>query len=241
LIPLSLSEIALAIGAVTVGATLQGSIGFGLGLVAVPLLVLIDPRLIPAPLLMASLALTLLLTQREWRSVRFRDLGWAIGGRMVGIAAAVSALLLIAPHRIGLFFGVLILLMVVLSASGLHVPPTPRTLLGAGMLSGFSGTAVSIGGPPMALVLQRESGPRLRGTLSAFFVAGIAMSLVGLRIAGRLGRTELLLAVALLPGILAGYLISRHTARLLDRGYTRQAVLAVSAAAGAAVIVKQFL
>jgi uncharacterized membrane protein YfcA len=220
LVPLTLTQIALAAGAVTVGATLQGSIGFGLGLVAAPLLVLIDPRFIPAPLLLASVVLTVLLTHREWRSVQFRDLGWAIGGRMVGIAAAIAALLLI---------------------SGLHLPPTPRTLLGAGMLSGFSGTAVSIGGPPMALVLQRESGARLRGTLSAFFVVGISMSLVGLRIAGRLGRTELLLSLALLPGILLGYLISRHTARLLDRGYTRSAVLAVSGAAGVVVIIKQLI
>ncbi len=220
MVPLTLTQIALAAGAVTVGATLQGSIGFGLGLVAAPLLVLIDPRFIPAPLLLASVVLTVLLTHREWRSVQFRDLGWAIGGRMVGIAAAIAALLLI---------------------SGLHLPPTPRTLLGAGMLSGFSGTAVSIGGPPMALVLQRESGARLRGTLSAFFVVGISMSLVGLRIAGRLGRTELLLSLALLPGILLGYLISRHTARLLDRGYTRSAVLAVSGAAGVVVIIKQLI
>jgi uncharacterized membrane protein YfcA len=241
LVPLTLTQIALAAGAVTVGATLQGSIGFGLGLVAAPLLVLIDPRFIPAPLLLASVVLTVLLTHREWRSVQFRDLGWAIGGRMVGIAAAITALLLISPNRIALFFGVLILLMVGLTASGLHLPPTPRTLLGAGMLSGFSGTAVSIGGPPMALVLQRESGARLRGTLSAFFVVGISMSLVGLRIAGRLGRTELLLSLALLPGILLGYLISRHTARLLDRGYTRSAVLAVSGAAGVVVIIKQLI
>ncbi len=241
MVPLTLTQIALAAGAVTVGATLQGSIGFGLGLVAAPLLVLIDPRFIPAPLLLASVVLTVLLTHREWRSVQFRDLGWAIGGRMVGIAAAITALLLISPNRIALFFGVLILLMVGLTASGLHLPPTPRTLLGAGMLSGFSGTAVSIGGPPMALVLQRESGARLRGTLSAFFVVGISMSLVGLRIAGRLGRTELLLSLALLPGILLGYLISRHTARLLDRGYTRSAVLAVSGAAGVVVIIKQLI
>ncbi len=237
--PLPLTQILLAVAAVTVGATLQGTIGFGLGLVAVPLLVLIDPRFIPAPLLLASVVLTVMLTRREWQSVRFRDLGWAIAGRMVGIACAVAALLLISPDRLTLFFGVLILLMVGLTASGLHLPPSPGALLGAGTLSGFGGTAVSIGGPPMALVFQKESGARLRGTLSAFFVVGISMSLVGLRVAGRLGRTELLLALCLLPGILLGYLISRHTARVLDRGYTRRAVLAVSGIAGLVVILKQ--
>ena len=239
MIPLSPAEWALAAAAVTVGATLQGSIGFGLGLIAVPFLVLIDERLIPGPLLLASVALTLLLTHREWRSVQFKDLGWAISGRVLGIALAVLALTSMPRDRIGLAFGVLILLMVALSASGLHLAPTRRVLFGAGTLSGFSGTAVSIGGPPMALVYQRESGARLRGTLSAFFVVGVSMSVVGLSLAGRFGREELLLAFALLPGILLGYLISRHTARLLDRGHTRTVVLVVSAVAGVVVILKQ--
>jgi uncharacterized membrane protein YfcA len=91
----------------------------------------------------------------------------------------------------------------------------------------------------MALVYQRESGASLRGTLSAFFVVGVSLSVVGLSLAGRFGREELVLAFSLLPGILLGYLISRHTARLLDRGYTRTAVLFVSAAAGVVVILKQ--
>jgi hypothetical protein len=38
-----------------------------------------------------------------------------------------------------------------------------------------------------------------------------------------------------------GYLVSRHTAGILDRGYTRGAVLTMSAIAGIAVILKQVI
>ena len=44
------------------------------------------------------------------------------------------------------------------------------------------GTAASIGGPPMALLLQNESGNRIRANLAVFFVIGSFISLVMLGI-----------------------------------------------------------
>jgi len=48
--PLDITSVILAFFIVTPGSMLQGSVGFGLGLVCVPLLVLIDPVFIPGPL-----------------------------------------------------------------------------------------------------------------------------------------------------------------------------------------------
>lgn len=234
-------QLAAATVTVTLGATLQGSIGFGLGLFSVPILLLIEPRFIPAPLLLASVVLTLLLTHRERHTVIWGDLKWALGGRVVGIGLAALLLIVVPSDRFAVPAGVLVLAAVGLSASGLHLPPRPRTLIGAGVLSGLLGTAVSIGGPPMALIYQRESGPRLRGTLSAFFVIGVLLSLIGLRLAGRFGTSDVARAATLVPGILAGFAISRHTAHRLDRGFTRPAVLIVSAAASLFVILRHVL
>ena len=69
---------------VMVGATLQGSVGFGLGMLAAPLLLLIDPMFVPAPLLTAALALTLLVAKRERRAIDFRGIGWVLLGRLPG-------------------------------------------------------------------------------------------------------------------------------------------------------------
>jgi uncharacterized membrane protein YfcA len=232
-------DVTLATVAVGVGATLQGSIGFGLGLIGAPYLLLIDSRLIPGPLLVASMALTLSLAHRHRHSIIVSDLKWALSGRVAGIAVAVVALTALSRDGMQLTFGVLVLCGAAMSASGLHLEPGRTTLLGAGALSGFMGTSVSIGGPPMALLYQNASGPQIRGTLSAYFLVGVMMSLVGLRVAGRFGLAELLLAASLLPGVLLGFLISRHTAGFLDRGYTRVGVLSISAATGVAVIVRQ--
>ncbi len=232
-------ELALASGIVAIGATLQGSVGFGLGMVGAPLLILIDPRFVPAPLLCASVVLTLSLTHRERRSIEFSDLKWALIGRIVGVGIAAAFLAVVSGERIALVFGILVLLAVGISVSGIHLKPTSRTLVVAGTLSGFMGTTVSIGGPPMALVYQNQSGPRIRGTLSAYFTVGVAISLTALHFVGRFGTQELLLAAVFLPGVALGFWISRHTSSLLDRGYTRAAVLAVSASAAVVVVLKQ--
>jgi uncharacterized membrane protein YfcA len=128
-----------------------------------------------------------------------------------------------------------------LTASGLHLPPRPGILAGAGFASGLIGTVVAIGGPAIALVYQRESGPSIRGTLSAYFLVGIIMTLVWLAAEGLFGVRELGLATALVPAALSGYLLSGRLARALDKGYMRPAILILSAAASVAVVLKQLL
>jgi uncharacterized protein len=225
---------------VMTGAALQGAVGFGLGLFSVPLLLLFAPELVPGPLLASSMVLTMLLALNERGAIAWNDLGWALLGRIAGIAAAAGLLATVTSTSVGLWSGILVLVAVGLSASGLHVPPAPRSLMTAGALSGLLGTAVSIGGPPIALLYQREPGPRLRGTLAAFFLIGVALSLVGLGMADRFGLVELRLAGYLVPGILLGFLVSRRAARFLDRGYTRPAILIISALSSLVVILRAF-
>ncbi len=223
---------------VAAGSIVQGSIGFGLGLIGAPLLMLIDPRLVPAPLLCSAAVLTVLLTYREWKGITFGDLRWALSGYILGIVGAAIVLVTLATQSIGLVSGGLILLGVALTAAGLPLDPRPGILVGAGALSGFMGTTVSIGGPPIGLVYQRVAGPRIRGTLSAYFLVGIVLSLIGLGIVGRFGRAEAVLGLALVPGVLLGFALSHRTARWLDRGRTRTGVLVISAAAALVVILK---
>ena len=73
---------------------------------------------------------------------------------------------------------------VVLTSVGWIPAPRRRNVVLAGATSGLLGTATAIGGPPMALVWQRNSGARLRGTMSGFFLVGSVMSLVVLAVTG---------------------------------------------------------
>ncbi|HVO35225.1 MAG TPA: sulfite exporter TauE/SafE family protein [Gemmatimonadales bacterium] len=238
---MTLASAVLASGVVAVGALSQGTVGFGVGTIAAPLLLLIDPRLVPGPLLATAFCLILALTGREWRGIRFAYLAWSLVGRFAGTVAAALFIRGISQARFETALGIVVILGALISAVGLEVRLTRAGFLGAGALSGFFGTTAAIGGPPIALLYQRESGQVVRGTLSAFFVVGTAISIGGLAWAGKFGPTELRLTPVLLPGALVGFLLSGRLTRLMDRGWLRPAILVLSLLAGCIVVLKHLL
>jgi uncharacterized membrane protein YfcA len=224
--------------AVAFGATVQGAVGFGMALVAAPLLMLIRPELLPGPLLINGLALTLLVARRERDSIDLLGVKWALVGRVPGVALGALALATVPVKGMVLLDGLAVLAGVALGASRVKLSPSPRILLAAGVISGVFGTIASIGGPPLALVYQHEPGPRLRGTLAGYFVVGALMSLAALVFVGRFGADELAWTLMLLPGTVLGFACSSRFTGWLDAGRTRRAVLGITVAAGVAAVLR---
>lgn len=235
---LTLAQAALAIGAVAVGSVIQGSIGFGASVFAAPIVMLIDPRLVPGPMICAALVLTLLVATRERESVDVRGVGWALVGRLPGTGIAVLLMRSLPANAVGNLCAGSMLLAVALASTGMRLAPRPSTLFGAGVASGVLGTVASVGGPPIALVYQHASGPTLRGTMAGYFIFSSLISLVALFLGGLFGMRELYAAFVLMPGVLLGFTISRWTHTALDRGGIRPAVLVLSAIAAGSVLVK---
>ena len=136
-----------------------------------------------------------------------------------------------------MLFSVLVLLGVGLSFAGWRIRPTSRTLVVAGAASGFMGSITSIGGPPMAIVYQHESGDRVRASLANFFVFGAAMSLAMLAAAGEIHADDVRRAMILLPAMLLGFVASRWAARWLDGDDLRKWLLGFSAVTSSIVLV----
>ena len=151
---MSYLDIAICSLTVLVGSTLQGSIGFGMGLFASPILILLDERFVPAPILLSTWVMTTVLILRERHAVDVRGLRWAVAGRAIGTLMAAVVLSLLPRDRMPLLFGVLVLIGVAMSLSGVRLRPSRSVLLGAGAMSAVMGTIASIGGPPMALVYK---------------------------------------------------------------------------------------
>ena len=231
-------ELIAACAVVMAGAILQGSVGFGLGMLAAPLLVLIDPSLVPAPLLLAALALTLLVAFSERASIDLKGVGWALVGRVPGTFIGAATLAVASQDATTVLVGIIVFVAIGLIGSGVNLSRTPRVLFFAGTLSGFMGTTTSIGGPPIAALYHNAPGAEMRGTMASFFVVGLIVSLSALAFVGRFGLDEIYAGAFLLPGVLAGFAVSRRIAPILDRGYTRAAVLTVSALAGLSIIVQ---
>ena len=222
-------------------AGLQSGIGFGMNLLAAPLVALIEPRLVPAPLLLSAVVLTVFIARRERAHVDWTGLGWVMTGRLPGTALGALLVASISVRGVAIAVGVAVLLAAALSVSRVALRPTPGTLVGAGLVSGFSGTVSSIGGPPLAVVYAGQRGPVIRGTLSVIFVIGGFVSIVALMLVGRLGPDEARLALLLQPPVIVGFLGSRRLAAHLDAGRTKAAVLTVSVLGAIAVIVSELV
>jgi uncharacterized membrane protein YfcA len=240
-VTLSLAEFAIAVVAVFLGACIQGSLGFGLGLVAAPVLVMIDTSLVPGVVLGIGVPLTYLVAWRERTALDIRRVSWAIAGRVPGTVLGSVAVLVLDQRWLAGMFALALLLAVALSVAGLGVDPTKRAMLVAGIGSGFMGTTTSVGGPPMALLLQREKGPELRASLAAFMAFGASFSLVSLIAVGEFDRHDLVITSVLVPTVLIGFVVSRWSNRYLDRGYTRGAVLAFAALSAVSILLRQVI
>jgi len=223
---------------VLVGAWLQGSVGVGLGLFAAPLLAILDPAFVPGPLLFGAMLLGSMMAVRERHAIVGPTIGWALIGRAPGTLLGAALVSLAAAAWLDLTLGSLILICVALSASRWDLRPTRRHLIGAGLLSGITGTAAAVGGPPMALVLQREAGPTVRATLSLYFLIATSLSLLTLTAFGELDRAGLTRALQLSPAVLAGFLVSRFSHGWIDRGRLKPAILVISGTAAVWVLVR---
>jgi len=228
-VSISLWQYVLAVLVVAVGAMIQGSLGFGLGLVSAPALALIDATFIPGPLLLVGVAVTLTVFLRERGAVDWKGMKWAIFGRVIGTIAGGWAVVAFSKDAVIVLVAVLVLAGVLMTSIGWKIKTNRITLSTAGLVSGVMGTLTSVGGPPMALVYQRETAQKLRATLAGFFLVGATFSLLTLAVSGGMSQHDFVLGALMLPGYVIGMIANRWASKFLDKGYSRVAVLSFSA------------
>lgn len=223
---------------VLAGSCLQGVAGYGIGTLAAPLLFLISPMFIPAPLTLNAGVLTVLMLVRNRTSLQIREVRYAIGGGLIGAVLAGFTLTVITARGFELIFGTLILLAVALSVAGLKPRLNPRNSVIAGTASAYMGTITAVGGPPIAMIYQNEKGPLVRANMSAFFLFANVFVLATLVLSGYLGVPELWLFVATMPGVFIGFWLSAGLVNRLPFEALRPIILGIAAVAGLAALIR---
>ena len=238
---MSIVEFVAATLAVLLGSVVQVASGVGGGFIIVPLLALVDLNLIPAPLIFASLSLSGLMAVRERAAVDWRYIPITLLGLIPGSILGAYVLSSVPVANLGIVFGTVILVGIVLTVSGLHVPLTRATALVSGALSGAMGTASGIGAPLLALLYQNETGPRVRATLAVLYVGASTLILIILFSFEQFSLSKAIAGFQLMPGFVLGYWTANHFTPHIDRGRSRAAVLIVSSAAAIVLIVRSLL
>ncbi len=224
-----------------VGATTQGIVGIGLNLVAAPVVAILAPALMPAVPLVWAVLYPFATLAREYRDADWRGLRWAVGGRVPGTVLGVFIVAWFSDRWLGVTTALMVLVAVLLTWRAVRVPVTPTSLGTAGFIGGVTGTATSIGGPPVAIVYQHESGPVIRASMAAYFCLGGLVSLVGLAVGGQMSVHDLYVSLLLTPVLLLGHLVSGPLRGALDRGHTRIAVLVICGASALGLLLRSLL
>jgi len=235
---LSLTGIAAAI---LLGALVQSVVGLGLGLVAAPVVTLLEPRLMPGALLVTGMVLPLVTLVRERREVDWRGFGWAMPGRLLGTLAGAWVVATVSTRDLGIAVGLALLAAVALTARSLTVRVTRTSLGVAGFASGLTATTSAVGGPPLALLFQHRPAREVRATLASFFVLGGALSLVTLLLWGQLPLEQVLVGLAMVPLLVLGVAAGERLRPHVSAERFRPMLLAVCAASAVVLLARSLL
>jgi uncharacterized membrane protein YfcA len=222
---------------VSLGAIVQGVSGVGGGFIMVPLLAMINVSYLPGPLVFGSLSISGLMMWRERSHINFRCTAVLLAAIVPGALFGAWLLSTVAPDRLGIMFGGVILFAVLISLLGIHFPLNRISAAVAGLVAGSMGASTGIGAPILAVLYQRQAGPMVRSTLAFLYTIASALIVIALVFFDRFAVAELTYSLLLVPGFMLGYLFSRPLAVHFDHGATRYIVLGVSALASGSLIV----
>src|SRR5690554_641910 len=94
---------------VVVGSCLQASVGFGLGMLAAPVVALVDPTLLPGSLIILAVLLSLIVMVRERTQLDLRGAGWALLGRLPGNLAGAAVLVVLPAQGLAWLVAIVVL------------------------------------------------------------------------------------------------------------------------------------
>lgn len=227
-------ELAAVIAAAALGGAVQATLGFGGSFIMVPVVAVVRPDAVPGAVLLGLLPVTLSVAWRDRGSLDRATFRTVAVARVPGILVGTAVVALVSTRSLTLVVSASLLLAVVAAASGWRVPRTDTSLRVAGVVSGMTGTAVALGGPPLALVFRDSGGADRRATMSAVFSVGIVIALTTLALAGEFGSGELGTGLLLGTSLLAGSVLAAPVVARASDDALRRAVLGW-AAVGAVV------
>ncbi len=184
----------------TLAAATQAVTGFGLALVAVPLMaVLLDPVAAVVATTTVSLVLTGLASCRERGHVERGVATRLTAAALIGMPLGLLVLTRLDERSLKTVIAVALLVLVGLLVVKVRLPAGAAMEYGAGVVSGVSLTSTGMNGPPLVLALQARDLPprRFRGTLQVVFCA---QDLVAVVVFISLGYLDAAVAVAAFAG-----------------------------------------
>ena len=172
-------------GVLFLATLIRSAFGFGEALVAVPLLALVVPVEVAAPVaVLVSITVAFIVVVQDWREVHVRSAGALVLPTMLGIPLGLILLRTVSePVVKGGLAAVIIAFSIYSLLSGRHLElPDDKFAWMFGFSAGVLGGAYGMNGPPLVIYgsLRRWSPQHFRATLQGYFLPASLCGSVGL-------------------------------------------------------------
>ena len=214
-----LASTAIQVSAVLFLATvIRSAFGFGEALIAVPLLALVIPVEVAAPVaVLVSITVAAVAVAQDWRHIQVRSAGWLVLSTLPGIPLGLLLLKVAAESAVKTVLAIVIIAfaLFVLLRPRPHELAHDRFAWIFGFSAGVLGGAYGMNGPPLAVygAMRHWSPEHFRATLQGYFLPASIIGMFGYWLAGlwtpAVTRFYLLALPAVFVAIFVGRVINR--------------------------------
>jgi len=240
---LGLVQVGLVTLIVVTAYTFRGVAGFGSGLIAIPLLVLILPISVVVPMMVLldyTASVTHSIKHRE--ATQWRIIWPLLPFTVIGVLLALFLFKTVDTNLLVKSLGVFILLFALYNLFA----PKPRRqgsvlwAAPAGTLGGLVGTLFGTGGPLYVIYLQLRhlNKTAFRATVASIFMIDGGIRVAGFLLSGFFTRETLLLAVSALPLMLLAMYLGGHIHTTISQTTFHRAIGVLLLGSGTALLVK---
>lgn len=215
----------------------RGLSGFGLAMIALPLLSLILPYRQTVVLLVAvNLSFSIVHLIKSKGLIKSGYFVIIIVFSSLGVTAGVLLLNRINNEILRACAGLVILIFAILMISGYRLrftrPGMAYSL--ASLIGGILAGSASIGGPVAALMLggTKLKHDEFRYSMSVFFLVSYTYSTALYSVTGSIDPEQLLLIVFCIPSMIAGFLLGERLTKIINERKIRTIVLLLLVLAG---------
>ncbi|WP_419842174.1 TSUP family transporter [Candidatus Poriferisodalis sp.] len=238
---MSIPEYLLAALLIAAGAGTQACIGIGMGLIAGPVLVVIEPTFVPGPMLMVAGGINVRNAIADRASLNVAALRRQLTAAPLGLAGGVTLLASLSSRSLAIAVSVFVLLAVGVQGAGTRPPEGRLADYAAGAGTAFSSSVAAVPGPVYAVFASHWPPAALRATLATYMLAVGTSIIVTLAVIGEFGLRQLWFGLALLPAVALGLPLGRWLRPRLAGPLFRVIVLSVAATSATAVLLRQLV
>lgn len=238
---LTLFQLFFIASLIFIGSSVQGVLGFGFAVIASPIVVQVEPLLVPQLLSLLGLPLAIRIFIREKSKVDFVSVKPLIWGRLLGGPLGLYLLFLLSEKYLSISVGGIVFFAGIASYFGWTVNKTSINSLIAGTLSGVFGMIAAIGGPPVALLYRNSEPEEFRPSLNSVFTIGIVITLALLTITGRIYLDHIYMFLINIPFVFLGIRLSSVLFSKISQKAIATSVTYFSIASGLYVILRNLI